>query len=63
MPVHVCPVCKTPHEVPARLHQLAAGRALTCSPKCKLALGALVRQRVLAEMAEAAERRHADGDG
>ncbi|MBL8453921.1 MAG: hypothetical protein JNK97_14345 [Zoogloea sp.] len=55
MPIHVCPVCGARHEVSAVLHRLACGYALTCSPKCKVALGALARRRTLAEMAEPEE--------
>lgn len=51
MPVHVCPVCGIRHEVSVVLHSLAYGRAFNCSPKCKAAFGALVRRRMLAEMA------------
>lgn len=61
MPVHICPVCGIQHEVSAVLHSLAYGRALNCSPKCKAAFGALVRRRMLAEMA--AERSlHVEAD-
>ncbi len=56
MPIHVCPVCGARHEVPVVLHRLAWGCALTCSPKCKVALAALARRRTLAEMAESADR-------
>lgn len=56
MPIHVCPVCGRRHEVSSVLDRLAYGRFLTCSPKCKTSLAALVRRRTLAEMAEAAGR-------
>jgi hypothetical protein len=57
MPIHVCPVCGARHEVSVVLHRLACGYALTCSPKCKVALAALARQRTLAAMAESADLR------
>lgn len=50
--VHICPVCGNRHGVHPVLHQLAYGRQLTCSPRCKDNLPRLVRARVLAEMAE-----------
>lgn len=57
MPVHVCPVCGARHVVSSVLHLLAYRRNLTCSPSCKAAFGQQVRRRILAEMAESAERR------
>ncbi|MBS0353756.1 MAG: hypothetical protein JSR83_07615 [Proteobacteria bacterium] len=57
MPVHVCPVCGARHVVSSVLHQLAYRRSLTCSPSCKATFGQRVRRRILAEMAESAERR------
>lgn len=60
MPIHVCPVCGSRHEVSSVLDRLAYGRFLTCSPKCKASLAGLVRRRTLAEMAEAAARPRPD---
>lgn len=42
MPVHQCPVCRAAHEVHPVLHDLAYGRQLTCSPRCKTDWPALI---------------------
>jgi len=42
---HICPVCGKRHEVHPVLHQVAYGRQLTCSCRCKAAY----RRQVLAK--------------
>ena len=48
---HTCPVCGSGHEVHPILDALACGNQLTCSPRCKVRFPALVRARILADIA------------
>jgi hypothetical protein len=52
MVLHICPVCGSRHKVHPVQHQLAYGRQLACSPRCKDNFPGLVRARMSAEMAE-----------
>jgi hypothetical protein len=49
---HICPVCGKRHEVHPVLHQLANGRQLTCSCRCKAAH----RRKILAKHLHGVER-------
>jgi hypothetical protein len=60
--LHTCPVCGSRHEVHPVLDRLSYGRQLNCSPRCKARFPALVRARILAEMAASLQRNDFDAE-